>query len=50
VEKLKKMKELFVCTQLLGVESSTALCLFEGPEGGTSPLGKKLKTMVWYER
>ena len=33
--------------QLWGVESTTALCLFEGPEGGTgTPLGKKLKTKL----
>lgn len=32
-------------TQFLGVEATTELCLFEGPEGGIgTPLGKKLKT------
>ncbi|KAI6677797.1 hypothetical protein NL676_038593 [Syzygium grande] len=41
--------ELFIRNHYLwGSESTTLLCLFDGPEGGTvDPLGKKLKTQPW---
>ena len=49
-KKLLNYKKGVVFTQFL-VESTTELCLLDGPEGGIGvPLGKKLNICPWYRK